>query len=62
MTPRCGTITPFGRPVEPEVYITYARSSAEIAGSAPAASSRAAPLSSVARPSDGRISPSERLI
>jgi hypothetical protein len=32
--PRCSTITPFGVPVEPEVYMTYARSSPEIARAA----------------------------
>src|SRR5690349_4574659 len=32
ITARCGTITPFGWPVEPEVYITYAASSPLICG------------------------------
>ena len=27
--PQCGTTTPFGRPVEPEVYATYAGLSPE---------------------------------
>src|SRR5919204_448313 len=48
--PRCRTATPFGRPVEPDVYMTYASASAPtsmpVSGSPDSIVSRATPTTS----------------
>ena len=54
-TDRCSIITPFGLPVEPEVYMTYARSFRAGAGHEPTSSSG---LSESANASSGVITSS----
>jgi hypothetical protein len=57
---RCGIITPFGRPVEPEVYRMYARSPGAASGSSGSSTAWAISSASVERQTTRAPSPASR--